>query len=95
MVAATLTGVSDRSLVLPGAPELADVLWAHCESADGVEHIRCTSRPGQVGVVLFMKADDAESAVASARSVCERIIARVPALDGWRVDSCAGVTGHL
>jgi hypothetical protein len=90
MVAAKLSGSADRSL--PDAQDLSDLFWAHCEAADGVEHVRCISGPGKVGVLLFVQCRDANGAVAAAAAVCQRIIGDVPLLCGWHLDSCSDVT---
>jgi hypothetical protein len=92
MIVATIKGSRCRDL--PGVEELAEAFWAHCEVADGVEHIRCMSRPGKIGILLFVQGPDSDSALAVAGSICERIVSNVPILNGWRLDSCADVTEH-
>jgi hypothetical protein len=92
MIAATVKGPSCRDL--PDAEEFAEVVWAHCERADGIEHIRCMRRPGRIGILLFVQGPDSDRAVAMAQSVCERLVSKVPALNGWYLDSCVDVTEH-
>jgi hypothetical protein len=93
MIAATIKALSWRDP--PWIEQLAEVFWSHCELADEVEHIRCISRPGGIEVLLFVQGRDSDSAVAAARSICKRVVSRAPILNGWFLESCVDVTGHL
>lgn len=93
MIAAAIKGTPRRDI--PEAEGFAEVFWAHCELADGVEHIRYMSRPDRIGILLFIQGRDSDRAVAAARSVCERVVSKVPTLNSWSLDSCADITERL
>lgn len=69
------TFVLDYPERLPPADEevLRDVIWAHTQCQDQVEHIRVRAGPDRISVALFLLAPDQLTAEEVARDISSRI----------------------
>jgi hypothetical protein len=62
-----------------------DTLWAFAELAVHLEHVRVSSAPGQVDIVIFSIAHKYEDARLAAISLCRLACRHSPLLHDWKV----------
>lgn len=73
---------------LPPDPVLADIVWQAATPDDALQHVRVRGDGTSVRVVLFLRQDSREAALARARAVCERAAVRSAPLHGCRIVEC-------
>jgi hypothetical protein len=62
----TLTRIGGGTPGEDQAHALVDILWAHATPEYGMEHIRARTSPAGIGIVLFIRAANADIAQAKA-----------------------------
>jgi hypothetical protein len=67
----------------PGA--IVDLLWLHAAPPDGVKHIHARAGPHRIDVAVFTVASEQSISDYIVTRVCERAVASIPALQGWRI----------
>ncbi|MFF5565519.1 hypothetical protein ACFY7Z_09355 [Streptomyces sp. NPDC012623] len=68
---------------------LTDAFWSHAHRDDGLEHVRIAASPHGFLAAVFIAAADAHEGAEAALALGRRLVAAVPALAGWYVESCA------
>ncbi|MFF2745306.1 hypothetical protein ACFVVA_07170 [Kitasatospora sp. NPDC058048] len=58
------------------AAEVQAGLWACAGPGDGLEHVRARAVPDGIGLVLYVRAPDETAALARARGLLDRALAR-------------------
>ncbi|GAA2155976.1 hypothetical protein GCM10009760_56450 [Kitasatospora kazusensis] len=79
IVRATLLGSGPESGAAATARTVEDILWVHSAPEHGLEHVRARSAPTGIGVLIFLRADGPDDALAKANSLLMRALA-APAL---------------
>ncbi|MEV4613525.1 hypothetical protein AB0K43_13125 [Kitasatospora sp. NPDC049258] len=65
------------------AEAVTDLIWAHSQHEDRVEHIRARVELSRCRIAAAIIADTPDAAIANLRRVCERALQHTPALRGW------------
>ncbi|MER7108782.1 hypothetical protein [Streptomyces sp. NPDC000229] len=82
--------ITMRLVGTPAAPDdLRELLTAHFDSADRIEHLWTRVDGDRVDLVLFVLAECEAEALLTARAVCLRAIAHTPRLAAWRLSDIA------
>lgn len=64
---------------------LVDLLWALADPGLGIEHMRAAAGPGQIEIIFFSTASDAQAASRISNRLCEKATTSAPQLRGWYV----------
>ncbi|WP_329391633.1 hypothetical protein OG625_40440 (plasmid) [Streptomyces sp. NBC_01351] len=74
-----------------GAPEnLRELLAAHFDPADRIEHLWVGARPDRIDLVFFVIADCEAEALLAAHAACRRALDRTPRLTAWHMPDTGG-----
>jgi hypothetical protein len=76
---------SDPTAPQTSAAVFTDLIWAHCRPGDGLQHVRGRTVDGAIRITFFLSAKDQETADATARELCARLVETVPALAHYSV----------
>jgi hypothetical protein len=79
-----------RLVGTPAAPDnLRELLTAHFDPADRIEHLWTRADGDRIDLVLFVLAECEAEALLTARAACLRAIAHTPRLVAWRLSDTA------
>lgn len=85
----TLVSESD-GISPPDAAEIQDVISRLAASMVDLQHVRVSTGPGKIDIVLFCGATSAASAEAASVALCQKGCDVSPVLRGWRVKLPSG-----